>query len=149
MLKVIKKTNGACVLVSLDKKILLIKRSETDKSMPGVWEFPSGTKEKNESIIECVVRETKEETGIEIKAENLIAGDVEHYSFVNREGIKKEVDEHTYICHLKEKLLVHLTSEHSNYAWVGLDNLDDYFSDKNDLIYLRINRIVKRGGLLL
>lgn len=54
---------GAIVLK--ENKILMVK--ETKKECYGKWAFPAGHLEDNESIIEGVIRETKEETGCDIQ----------------------------------------------------------------------------------
>tara|TARA_Y100000758_G_scaffold117115_1_gene82240 strand:+ start:896 stop:1306 length:411 start_codon:yes stop_codon:yes gene_type:complete len=61
---------SALALIDNDKKILLNKRPD-DKSMSGFWEFPGGKKEKNETPSECLIREIKEEIGINIKDSDL------------------------------------------------------------------------------
>ena len=39
--------------------------------MSGFWEFPGGKKEKNETPSKCLIREIKEEIGINIKDSDL------------------------------------------------------------------------------
>jgi len=56
-------------IVIKDNKILMVK--ETKKECYGKWAFPAGHLEKNESIIEGVIRETKEETGCDIKLKKI------------------------------------------------------------------------------
>lgn len=52
-------------IVIKDNKILMVR--ETKKDCYGKWAFPAGHLEENESIIEGVKRETKEETGCDIQ----------------------------------------------------------------------------------
>ena len=47
-----------------DYKFLLLKRNENDKVYPGIWQMITGGVMQNESIREGVIREIKEETGI-------------------------------------------------------------------------------------
>jgi A/G-specific adenine glycosylase len=47
------------------KHILIAKRFARDL-LGGLWEFPGGHREKNETLAHCVARETREELGIEI-----------------------------------------------------------------------------------
>lgn len=49
-----------------DGKILITLRP-TDKMLGGLWEFPGGKCEKEESFSECVLREINEELGIEVE----------------------------------------------------------------------------------
>ena len=62
-------------LLERKKKILLVrekKRIFAGERIKGKWNFPAGRLEKGESLIDCIVRETKEETGFKIKPIHLI-----------------------------------------------------------------------------
>lgn len=52
--------NPARALVENDEKILLVKEGS------GIWGLPGGEMEEGETLAECGVRETLEETGLEI-----------------------------------------------------------------------------------
>jgi ADP-ribose pyrophosphatase YjhB (NUDIX family) len=54
----------AAVIVK-DKSILLLKRRK-DEAFPGICKFPSGKREFDESSIEALIREVKEETSLSI-----------------------------------------------------------------------------------
>lgn len=56
----------ACALIDADGRVLLAKRPE-GKVLEGLWEFPGGKVEPGESPEETLVRELKEELGIETK----------------------------------------------------------------------------------
>lgn len=55
---------GLGVIVMRDDKVLLGKRKNSHGD--GTWNFPGGHLEMNESISNCAIRETKEETGLDI-----------------------------------------------------------------------------------
>ena len=55
---------AAACMIDGDGRILLAQRPE-GKSMAGLWEFPGGKVEKNETPEAALVRELKEELGIE------------------------------------------------------------------------------------
>ncbi len=56
---------AACALVDADHRVLLAQRPE-DKAMAGLWEFPGGKVEDGETPEACVIRELKEELGLDI-----------------------------------------------------------------------------------
>jgi 8-oxo-dGTP diphosphatase len=58
--------NVTCAIIIKDNKILVTQRSEKMK-LPLKWEFPGGKLEENESEIDCVKREIKEEINIDIE----------------------------------------------------------------------------------
>ena len=55
---------SAVVLVDVDGRILLAQRPE-GKSMAGLWEFPGGKVEPGETHEEALIRELREELGID------------------------------------------------------------------------------------
>lgn len=57
---------AACALVDADGRVLLAQRPE-GKQLAGLWEFPGGKVEQGETPEECLVRELREEIGIETK----------------------------------------------------------------------------------
>ena len=56
----------AVALVDVDGRVLLSRRPE-DKVMGGLWEFPGGKMERGESPESALIREMKEELGIDTK----------------------------------------------------------------------------------
>ena len=57
---------AACALVDADGRVLLAQRPE-GKPLAGLWEFPGGKVEPGETPEETVIRELREELGIETK----------------------------------------------------------------------------------
>ncbi len=65
------KTIVAQVYVKKDNKILMVQ--ENKEGIKGKWNMPAGKLEDGESIIEAAIRETKEETNLNVSIKGLIA----------------------------------------------------------------------------
>jgi 8-oxo-dGTP diphosphatase len=109
-----------------DNQQILIDRRRPQGAMGGLWEFPGGKIEPQETIAQCIQREIDEELGIEIEVrEHLITID------------------HTYT-HLRVTLTVHHCRllagvpqplECDEIRWVSLDELESYaFPEANSQI---------------
>jgi len=57
----------AVALVDTDNRVLLARRPE-GKALAGLWEFPGGKIEPDERPEDALIRELREELGIEVKA---------------------------------------------------------------------------------
>ncbi len=56
----------ACALVDEDRRVLIAQRPP-GKALAGLWEFPGGKLDPGERPEEALIREMKEELGIEVK----------------------------------------------------------------------------------
>ena len=56
----------ACALLDADRRVLISQRPD-GKTMAGLWEFPGGKIEAGERPEEALIRELKEELGIEVQ----------------------------------------------------------------------------------
>jgi len=61
---------AACALIDADGRMLIAQRPAA-KPMAGLWEFPGGKIEAGERPEVCLIRELKEELGIDLKEECL------------------------------------------------------------------------------
>lgn len=61
-----------------DNKVLLTRRAPGEK-LAGMWEFPGGKVESNESLQECVIRELKEELSLNVETDKIITRSVYNY----------------------------------------------------------------------
>lgn len=55
-----------CAIIKNEAEILVTQRSE-HMQLPLKWEFPGGKVKENETEVDCIVREIKEELGITIR----------------------------------------------------------------------------------
>jgi 8-oxo-dGTP diphosphatase len=70
--------NVTCAIIMIENKILVTQRSEKMK-LPLKWEFPGGKLEENESEIDCIKREIKEEINIEIEVLRKLSNSIYDY----------------------------------------------------------------------
>jgi 8-oxo-dGTP pyrophosphatase MutT (NUDIX family) len=76
---------GAGTLVVLDNRVLMVCRERSGRTR---WELPSGLLEAGESLEQTAVRETLEETGIDVETDDLLCTTVitvptEEYRAIN------------------------------------------------------------------
>lgn len=101
-------------------RVLLIRRSDND-----LWALPGGAQEVGESIAETVVRETKEESGIDVE----VVGLVGIYTNPNHvvEFTNGEVRQQFSICFRAQPLggSPALSDESTDVRWVAQQDLDN------------------------
>ena len=96
-------------LIKKDNKYLIAKRSTGDPNVLGKWEFPGGKLKDNESVIDAIEREIKEEFELDIKAKKFVINNVCEYP-------TKVVDLRLYECeYISGDFNLH---DHSEYIFV-------------------------------
>ena len=106
---------SALVLVDQDGRVLICERPK-GKFMAGYWEFPGGKLEKNETPKNCLIREIKEEIGV----------DLENFCFSPLTFSLNEYDDFNillllYIC--RENVGVIKSNENQNIKWLFVRDL--------------------------
>jgi len=115
--------NVAAAIISKDGYILITKRLP-GYHLAGLWEFPGGKQEPNESLEECLKREIKEELDIEIDVGSL-------FKTVRHEYEKKIVSLHVFECSFisgEPKAI-----ECQEFKWVKPETLSQYEFPPPDL----------------
>lgn len=105
----------AAVIVR-DGRVLLTRRLE-GQHLAGLWEFPGGKLEGGESPEEALVRECREECGIEVEVGEIV--DVTYHRYP-----EKDVLLLFYRCELRAGEVRHL--QVADHAWVAPSELDEY-----------------------
>jgi 8-oxo-dGTP diphosphatase len=106
----------AAALIRSDGKICLQKRPE-NKMMAGLWEFPGGKVESEESPRAALSRELEEELGIEVQAEDLVP-----ITFANEALGDRELVLLLYVCSKWKGEVRALESP--NLDWFGPHEMD-------------------------
>lgn len=96
-------------------EFLVVKRSDEDEYLAGMWELPGGGVDDGEQWEETVVREAKEETGLDVKVIKPVAVGMHVMEFSDAKVQRMEV---TFLCEMVGKEQVTLSFEHSTYRWI-------------------------------
>lgn len=97
-------------------RILIIKRSDRDDTGAGTWETAGGKIEFGEELESALLREVKEETGIDITVEKLL------YATTFKTNPARQVVVLTYLCRTQQEDVT-LSNEHSAYLWASKSQL--------------------------
>ena len=120
---------SVCGLIVYNGTVLIVKRSDNDDFLPGIWEFPGGGVEKNESLKQTLIRELQEEIQTDVSTANIkMIGISEEFS----DGEKFERDiQFNYEIVFSEKPNITLSSEHSDFDWINKcdERIDDYLKN--------------------
>ncbi|EQB87644.1 8-oxo-dGTP pyrophosphatase MutT (NUDIX family) [Clostridium punense] len=100
------------VITNSEGKVLLLKQTYSDKR----WGLPGGGVEPGETIHQAIIRECKEELGIDIIVK-AFTGLYYHKSFNSQVGI--------FNCELPKEAAIKLSSEHSEYKWEDTAELSE------------------------
>ena len=111
-------------LIIKDRKLLLIKKSSKDINSPNQWEVPGGRKQVGENLEEHIIREVKEEVGLEILPKEIF--DMWEFSIpVN--NVKTTVVAVARFCELTNENTIITEDIIDKYKWVNIDaNLLNY-----------------------
>ncbi len=108
----------ACALVDADNRVLIAQRPE-GKSLAGLWEFPGGKVEASEAPEEALIRELREELGIETKTACLAPLTFASHAY---EGFHLLMP--LYVCRRWQGIPV--SRENQALKWVRAKTLRDY-----------------------
>lgn len=108
----------ACALVDADRRVLIARRPE-GKAMAGLWEFPGGKVEPDETPEAAIIRELEEELGVETKTACLAPLSFASHSYESFHLLMP-----LFVCRRWQGTPV--AREHSALKWVRPQALRDY-----------------------
>lgn len=106
---------GTCIFLfnpDNPEEMLIFKRAEGERQEPGSWGFAGGKVDIGETAAEAILREVKEETGI----------DLLHYSYVG-EFIKDDYRDFVFMSTVWFGEIKLDPKECAEYSWVTLDDI--------------------------
>lgn len=104
------------IISNENNEILFLKR-KSDDFMGGILELPSGNVEEKETIDQGLIREVKEETGLEI---NKIGMFINTFDYLSRSGKKSR--QYNFEVIVKKSDNIFLT-EHDEYRWLSYEEI--------------------------
>jgi len=105
------KINQNAVLRNEDGLILILKKD-------GKWMLVGGRLEQNETWLEGLHREVREETGIQdFSVERILSVDTSD---------SQETYIVTFLCIMRRTHEIKISDEHQDYAWLNIEDIDKY-----------------------
>jgi A/G-specific adenine glycosylase len=114
---------GAAVVTNRKGEVLIARRRDQDM-LGGLWEFPGGKQEAGETIQQCIVRELKEELGINVETGDFLVTVKHAYSHFT-------MDMHTYYARITSGRPRPIHCQ--DYCWVKISALRKFPYSKADL----------------
>jgi 8-oxo-dGTP diphosphatase len=134
--------NHVGLIIQDQDKLLFIQRSANKKTLPNIWAFPSGTVEEGETVEQTAVREAREELGVEVMVETILAV---------TELLEFDVRLHFIIASIKSNQpSIQEPDEIQAICWLTLPEFFAKFTDSqigHGLIWLRQNPLVWKNKL--
>lgn len=126
------------------RQVLVVQRSKDLAVYPCAWELPSGKREFFESSYECLLREVREETGLDIE----VIAPVSVFDYViERPNETRDTTQVTFLARVSVDKPVVLSSEHQDHAWISLGRVEDYeLSPETKVTVLRAFEMLDQHG---
>ena len=124
-----------CLLKNEDDKYLILKKTQEENkkdTSSNLYDIPGGRIEYGENVVDALIREIYEETGINITLNN-IQKILDATSVVRKDGLHIVII--TYLVNIKNTN-IKISSEHSSFYWAdkSFKNLPDWIKDKINLV---------------
>jgi 8-oxo-dGTP diphosphatase len=108
----------AKAIIKKDDKFILLRRANSAKFWPGLWDFPGGKINPGEEAMAGAMREASEETGLEILVDGLIAKfdlqdikDLIHFKVYSVKNFSGEVK---------------ISVDHTEFKWLSKEEITTY-----------------------
>lgn len=113
-------------IIYKDGKFLIAQRS-LKKAQGGLWEFPGGKVEPEETKENALIREIKEEFNADIRVDGYVGENVHHYP-------EKDIKLMFYKATLLSDTIT--LNEHEDYKWITKEDKDKYkFAGADEMVF--------------
>jgi len=109
-------------VVIKDGKILILQRHKDEDVYPNMWELPSGKREPIEPSETSLIREVREETGLDVKI--IMPFSVFDYQIEKPDEIRDSTQINFLVAPLSDNII--LSEEHQSFAWITKEEIDKY-----------------------
>lgn len=120
---IIQKVVLAAVIIKNDK-VLILQRNKDEDIFPNMWELPSGKKEFLETSENSLLREVKEETGLDIKI--IMPFFIFDYQIRKPEEIRDSTQINFLATPINNNQKIKISSEHQSFAWIHKGKVNQY-----------------------
>ncbi|HCT64237.1 MAG TPA: DNA mismatch repair protein MutT [Lachnospiraceae bacterium] len=111
----------AKAIIAVDNRVLILKKVKANgEKLDSKWDLPGGKVEFGETLEEALIREVKEETGCNAS----IIKPYKFWTFYPSDNV--QIVGTTFFCRLTDECRIQLSEEHSEFAWIYQDEVDDY-----------------------
>ncbi len=132
---------GVGALIKVDQKYLLLQRSDKKDFAAGMWECVTGRVDQGEAFDQAVLREVREELGVEAQIEFIIG--TTHF-YRGKPDPENELLGVVYACSISDGEGIRLSGEHTQCRWLNVDEAMGILSD-SDPTTRWIRRLIQRA----
>jgi len=103
----------SCGIISINDRVLVVRRSSTDRVNPFFWEFPGGKVDEGENFEDACIRELKEELSLDITPTDSL-----------QPVSNSKIIIQPFICQW-DRGMIELSFEHDDYMFVNQSELNE------------------------
>ena len=140
--KIVQKIVVAGVIVNKGGRVLILQHNKNEDIFPNMWELPSGKREFLEDSESCLIREIKEETGLNVKI--IMPFSIFDYQIKKPKEIR-DTTQINFLVRVVNQKKVKLSPEHQNFAWISKNDIEKYqLSKATKKVILKAFELIKK-----